>query len=455
MTMKKSSKIWQKSGSEKLDPEVEKFEVGSDQLYDGKLFRYELASTRAHAKMLTSIGVLTTGELTRISSEIRSLYHKYGDEIVLKISDEDIHSKLENLLVLSLGDLGKKIHTGRSRNDQVITVMRLFEKEQILRTGLLVSDLIDVLLKFMKKEGEKVLPGYTHTKQAMLVNVKFWAASFIEALLDDQQVLTDTLKLIDSNPLGSGSGFGIPLPLDRKMTAELLGFSRVQLNPMAVQNSRGKYESLILDALWHIMNDCSRIAADLLTFNMDELLFVNTNASITTGSSIMPQKRNLDIMELVRARSRTMLSYSMNVKNIVSGMISGYNRDLQETKEPVFRAFDLVRDTIKVMSVTFRNIRFDEDAVKSHLSKGLFATDLAFQAVADGIPFRDAYRHAANKMENIAVDDETIDDSIDRRVSPGSPRTVSALRYDGLNRKNRSSFQGSLDSFSRKLKNLL
>lgn len=453
--MKKSSKIWQKSGTEKLDPDVEKYEVGTDHVYDGKLFRYELASTRAHAIMLGSIGILTKSELARISSEIRSLYHKHGDEIALKISDEDIHSRLENLLVQSLGDLGKKIHTGRSRNDQVITVMRLYEKEQLLKTGLLVTDLLEVLLKFMKKEGDKVLPGYTHTKQAMLVNVKFWAASFIEALIDDLQILTDTLKLIDANPLGSGSGFGIPLPLDRKMTSELLGFSRVQHNPMAVQNSRGKYESLILDALWHVMNDCSRVAADLLIFNMDELLFVHTGSSITTGSSIMPQKRNLDVMELVRARSRTMLSYSQNVKNIVSGMISGYNRDLQETKEPVFRSFELISDTLKVMAVTFRNIRFDEEAVKARLSKGIFATDLAFQAVNDGIPFRDAYRHAANKMESITVDDETIDDSIDRRISPGSPRTISASKYEPMFRKNRVSFQGWLDNFSRKLKNLL
>ena len=422
------SKVWQKN-NEKLDPLVEKYEVGSDYLYDGKLFKYELAASIAHAIQLEKIGILKKQEMEDIVISLKDLYKKYGSHFPLTAEDEDIHSKIEFLLTERLGDIGKKIHTGRSRNDQVITIVRLFEKEELLNISLFYVELLETYLKLAEKEGYKCIPGYTHTKQAMIVNVAFWLIGFIELGLDNLKLIKNLLELIDTNPLGSGSGFGVPLDLDRELTAKLLGFSRVQVSPMAVQNSRGKYEALIVDALWNIMNDFSRIAQDLLVFNMDELLYVKTNEKITTGSSIMPQKKNFDVMELVRAKANVLLSYSTAIKSIINGLMSGYNRDTQEIKELLIRSFSLTKDTIQVVRVVMENIEFDEDAVFSKLSKGIFATELAYQLVKDGYSFRDAYKNAAMKIEEIQITESIVKESLKRRSSLGSPSTIDLKKY--------------------------
>ena len=449
-----SRKVWQKDGIG-LHPEIESYEVGKDYLYDGLLFKYELAASQAQAIMLNRIGILNKQEFNDVENEIKNLYKKYGNFIELTIEDEDIHSKLENILTGQIGETGKKIHTGRSRNDQVMVVMRLFEKESLFSVSLELTELMESLIGLAEKEGDKVLPGYTHTKQAMLINVKFWASAFIESSFDNLKVIKNVLNLIDSNPLGSGSGFGVPIPLDRELTASLLGFSRVQKNPMAVQNSRGKYEGMIIDALWNIMNDFSRMASDLLLYNMDELLYVKTNSIITTGSSIMPQKRNLDVMELLRARASVMLSYSNNVKSIINGLISGYNRDIQETKEPVFKAFELVLSSIKTVKVVLKNIEFDEAAIRKCLSGGIFATDIAFEAVGRGVPFRDAYKLAAENIDKIELNEETIKDSIKKRVSPGSPVTIDLEEYKTALREENTFFNKTLKTFQSKLYKLI
>ncbi len=449
------AKLWQKQGLKKLHPDVEKYEVGADYLLDGRLFFYELASSLAHARMLNKIGILTKKEMYKINKEINILYKKHGRTLTLEVSDEDIHSKLENMLTQSIGETGKKIHTGRSRNDQVLTVLRLYEKDRLFEIAAGYIDCLSALAGMAEKEGKKILPGYTHTKQAMLMNVKFWAGAFIEAGLDNIKLLKALLDLIDANPLGSGSGFGVPIPLDRKMTARQLGFSRVQDNAMAVQNSRGKYEGLIIDVLWGMMSDFSRLASDLIMFNMDELLYVKTDSSITTGSSIMPQKRNLDVMELVRARTYTMLSFSTAVKSISSGLISGYNRDLQETKEPLMKALDLMIDTIRAIKAVIENIAFDEESVKNKLTKGIFATDIAFKAAADGVPFRDAYKTAAKGIDDIELNDNTIQSSIRKRISQGSPASINILYYRKNLAVEKKYFDKLIENFRGKLNTLL
>jgi len=423
------AKLWQKEGLKGMNPDVEKYEVGSDYIYDGRLFYYELSSSMAHSKMLEKIGILSGKESKAITDEIKSLYKKYGRNITLQIEDEDIHSKLENLLIGAIGEAGKKLHTGRSRNDQVLTVLRLYEKDMLLDTAVDYIDCLGEFALLSAKEGEKILPGYTHTKQAMLMNVKFWASSFIDTGLDNIKMIKDAYDLIDANPLGSGSGFGVPIPVDRDMTAEMLGFSRVQENAMAVQNSRGKFEAFIIDVLWAIMHDFSRMASDLLLFNMDELNYLLTDESVTTGSSIMPQKRNLDVLELVRARTFTMMSYSTAVKSISGGIVSGYNKDLQETKEPLIKAFDLILETIAAVKAVIKNICFDEKAVKARLSKGIAATDLVFELQKDGLAFRDAYRTAAGRIKEIEIDDSMIEKSIKNRVSRGSPGALNLKGY--------------------------
>ncbi len=449
------AKVWQKT-NEKLDPVIEKFEVGLDYLYDSKLFKYEVASSVAHALQLERIGILTKEECQDIVNTLKALYKKFGDYLQLTQEDEDIHSKVEFLLTQELGEVGKKIHTGRSRNDQVITIVRLFEKEELLTTTLSYIELLDCFIKLAEKEGNKILPGYTHTKQAMLVNVLFWLSGFIELGLDNISNIKHIYELIDANPLGSGSGFGVPLELDRDYTAKLLGFSKVQLNPMAVQNSRGKYESLIVDFFWHIMNDFSRMAADLLMFNMDELMYVKTSDSITTGSSIMPQKKNFDVMELIRAKTNVIMSYSIGIKSIINGLISGYNRDTQEIKELLIKSFITVKDSINAMKVVVSNIEFDEEAVFEHLSKGIFATELAYQYVTkEGMSFRDAYREAAKKIETIPISEGLARESIKTRLSPGSPATINLKRYKSILEKERRFFSEQYKQFEEKLKALL
>ncbi len=425
------AKVWEKGG-ENLHPHVESYEVGQDYLLDGKLYFYEMAASLAHAAMLQKIGILSTREYQDIKQTIIELFQNHGREISLTVSDEDIHSKLENQLTEKLQDTGKKLHTGRSRNDQVMVVLRLYEKDHIISTALKAINLLKTMADLGESHYRTIIPGYTHTKQAMLMTVGFWMAGFIELGMDNLSHLQNIYKLIDANPLGTGSGFGVPLPLDRDMTTRLLGFGRIHYSPLTVQNSRGKFEAMIIDALWNWMLDGSRLAADLLTWNMDELLFIETTAAITTGSSLMPQKRNLDVMELVRARASVVQSYATQVKSITTGLLSGYNRDMQETKEPLMRSFSIVEDTLDVLSIVLQNIRFNEERITALLSPGLFATDLVFQAVQDGKPFRDAYREAAKKIPTLEINPTLIHQSLESRVSPGSPFTYDydALRAD-------------------------
>lgn len=447
-------KVWEKGG-EKLDPFVERFEVGLDYLYDGRLFKYEVVSSIAHVIQLEKIGIITKEEANDLIKSLRDLYRKYGDVLPLSVEDEDIHSKVEIMLTQELGELGKKIHTGRSRNDQVILILRLFEKEELIRLSLSYLDLLKVMLAFGEKEGHKVLPGYTHTKQAMLVNVAFWVGGFVESAFDNLWMIRSVLDIIDSNPLGSGSGFGIPLELDRELTARLLGFSRVQFNALAVQNSRGKYESWIIDCLWNIMNDFSRIAQDLLLFNMDELMYVKTGDRITTGSSIMPHKKNFDVMELIRARSKILMANSFAVKNIISGLPSGYNRDTQEIKEPLIKSLVVTKDSIQVLKVVFENIEFDESAIKKSLSKGIFATDIAYKLLKQGYSFRDAYRIAAQQIDDFEITEGVIQESLRLRVSDGSPLTIRLKKLEEKVNKELKYFNTKLDDFLENMNKLL
>lgn len=421
-------KVWEKGG-EKLHPAVEAYEVGQDYLLDGKLYFYEMAASIAHATMLHTIGILNTEEYQKIRKTITELFHLHGKNIPLSISDEDIHSKLEQQLTERLGEIGKKIHTGRSRNDQVLVVLRLYEKDHLITVAQKAVALLQTMIEIGKKYYTLPLPGYTHTKQAMLMTAGFWMAGFIEMGMDNLSHLKSVYTIIDANPLGTGSGFGVPLPLDRDLTTRLLGFRRLNYSPLAVQNSRGKIEAIIVDTLWNWMHDASRLATDLLLWNMDELLFIETNAAITTGSSLMPQKRNLDIAELIRARASIVQGYSQQIKSITIGLPSGYNRDMQETKEPLMRSFEIVTETLNVLPIVLENIHFNEENIRRSLSKGLFATDLVFEFVKSGTPFRDAYRNAAQAMSNLKVTEQTIQESLEKRVSPGSPLTYN---YDTL-----------------------
>jgi argininosuccinate lyase len=448
------AKVWDKGGA-KLDPVIERYTVGNDYILDRRLFRYELAASAAHASMLGKIGILSDTERDSLLDEIKKLHTEYGDSIVLEVSDEDIHSKLENLLTARLGDTGKKLHTGRSRNDQILTVLRLFEKDKLIEIAEQLKILTDSLLNLNKENGGTVLPGYTHTRQAMPMTVGMWCAAFIESGQDTHQILKSAYQLTDQNPLGTASGFGVPLPLDRKMTADLLGFGGVQDSPVYAQNSRGKIEAFIADACWSVMHDLSRMASDLILWSMEETGYIALGPEVTTGSSIMPQKRNPDALELIRGRANIVLACSTALKTLVSGTISGYNRDVQETKEQVMRALDITSESLGAMAVILGHIRFDPERIRQQMTPGIFATDLAFAKVRDGMPFRDAYREAAKEIDNIEVNDALIRRSIAERNSPGSHITIDWERIDAETREDWDEWKKLRDGIESKFRALI
>ncbi|NPU99750.1 MAG: argininosuccinate lyase [Brevinematales bacterium] len=448
------AKVWDKGGA-KLDPAIERYTVGNDFMLDRRLFRYELAASAAHAKMLATIGILTGSDRDSLLDEIKKLYKEHGGTIELQVSDEDIHSKLENLLTERLGDTGKKLHTGRSRNDQVLVVTRLYEKDEIIRIAGKLSAAMSALMGLARSEGDTVIPGYTHTRQAMPMTVGMWCAAFIESGADTLRMLKSAYDLCDRNPLGTASGYGVPLPLDREMTAELLGFAGVQDSPVYAQNSRGKIEAFIADVCWSAMHDLSRMASDLILWSMEELGYVSLGAEVTTGSSIMPQKRNPDALELIRARTNIVLACSTTIKTVVSGMISGYNRDVQETKEQVMRALDITSESLDAMVVLLGHIKFDPERIREGMTPGIFATDLAFAKVRGGMAFRDAYREAAKEIDSIEVNGELIKRSIAERNSPGSHVTIDWKRLEQETRADSAEWEKLREEIDSKFRALL
>ncbi|OHD55651.1 MAG: argininosuccinate lyase [Spirochaetes bacterium GWF1_51_8] len=448
------AKVWEKGGA-KLDPVIESYTVGNDYILDRKLFRYELAASAAHAEMLAKIGILNGAELASLRGEIKKLYKEYGDTIELTVSDEDVHSKLENLLTERIGEAGKKLHTGRSRNDQVLVLVRLYEKDTILKIVLQLTGFLKELAALAEREGATPIPGYTHTRQAMPMTVAMWAEGFIEAGLDNLALLKTLFDIADQNPLGTGSGFGVPIPLDREMTAGLMGFSRVMESPVYAHNSRGKLEALIADGCWAVMHDLSRMSADMILWGMDEIGYITHDAEVTTGSSIMPQKRNPDPLELIRGRASTVMSCSVLIKSLTNGMISGYQRDLQESKEPMMKALEITEGSIAAMSVVLKHTRFDPERIAELMTPGIFATDLAFAKAKDGIPFRDAYKEAAKEIESIEVTDELIAESINNRMSPGSHITIDFSHTRQIIEEAETGWRKIHDEFARKLSNLI
>ncbi|MDP6600309.1 MAG: argininosuccinate lyase [Candidatus Woesearchaeota archaeon] len=391
-------KLWQKNY--KLNEEIENFTVGNDFLLDKELVKYDVLGSIAHATMLNKINIIDNNELQKLKKtliEILELDKKNKFEI--KQEDEDVHTAIENYLTKKLGNLGKKIHTARSRNDQVLTALRLYEKEELKEIKMLLGQYKDSLLTITKKYGKIKIPGYTHMQKAMPTDVKTWLGSFISSIEDNLKLLDATYSIIDKSPLGSAAGFGIPsIKINKKMTASLMGFSEAMSNPMYAQLSRGKLEATILHLLSQIMLDLNKLSTDLMLFNMQEFGFISLPKDFCTGSSIMPQKKNPDVLELVRAKYHVVLGEEFKVKSMISNLISGYNRDLQLTKEPVISSLEIVKSCIKMMVLTVSKIKIDEKKCEEALTKELYATEEAYKLVKKGIPFREAYKKVSRKF---------------------------------------------------------
>lgn len=386
------TKLWQKGYD--LNEQVERFEAAQNSVLDNRLIRHDVWGSLAHAAMLHHIGILDEQEHQALHEALRGVLElEAAGEFTIKPSDEDVHTSIENHLAAVAGSAGKKIHMARSRNDQVLVDMRLYSKEQLHSVSTKLLALCETLLAFAEAHKDIPMPGYTHMQRAMLSSVALWAAGFAEALLDDEQLLGGAYSIADQLPLGSAAGYGVPIAIDRQFTSDQLGFARVQNNVIYVQNSRGKVEGTIVQALTQVMLDLSKLAQDILLFTTVEYGFFQVPKEVCTGSSIMPQKRNLGVMELVRARAQTMLAFQQQILGIVTGLPSGYNMDYQETKRPFMEALDLVQESIDICNLIVANIKPNAERLIAACTFELFAADRAYElATSAAMPFRDAYR---------------------------------------------------------------
>jgi argininosuccinate lyase len=395
------SKLWEKKNTD-MHPAVNAYITSNNLEADNILFPYDITASMAHAKMLAHVELITQQEcddLVRTLEELR-LLHQEG-KFCLKQKNEDMHTAIEHFLTERLGDTGKKIHTGRSRNDQVLVAMRLCAKENIQEGKGLVQILAQTLLGFAKEHVFIPMPGYTHTQRAMPSSVGQWAGSFVESLLDDLHILQSAYVINDQNPLGSAAGFGTNLPIDREFTTRELGFARTQINPIYCQNSRGKIEGFTLTALLQVMESLGKMANDVIWFTSKEFDFFSVHLSLTTGSSIMPQKRNLDIMEVLRANVSVVESYQMQVQGGGKNLLSGYHKDLKITKKALLDAFEITKESLKIINLLFKNISPKKESLENALDPEIFATDEVNRLVLEGVPFREAYKRVGNQLHSL------------------------------------------------------
>ena len=401
-------KLWQKNNVElnkqsllsKESKEVEAFETKGDLLMDQKLIPYDIEGSIAHAQMLHKIGILTMAEFKTLEKglqEILKLWNK--GNFKLEIGDEDMHTKIENYLTEKYGEVGKKIHTGRSRNDQVLTALRLYSKSELNQIKEELLKLKGSFEKFSKKYAQVLMPGYTHMQKAMPSSVGMWAESFEDSLSDNLIYLDGVYKLVDQSPLGSGAGYGIPIKIDREFTAKLLGFSKVQENPIYCQHSRLKFEAVILSSLISVLVDINKFASDVLLFTTSEFNFFKVVDELTTGSSIMPQKKNLDVAELLRSKVHLVLGNFVQIVSLGTNLISGYSRDYQDSKKPLVESFEITLDSIKMTKILLENLTPNKKVIMVAMTDELFATEKALKQVLKGKAFRDAYIEEGKKFK--------------------------------------------------------
>ncbi len=391
--------LW--GGDSPLDPDLDAYTVGKDRELDARLLPWDILGTMAHAAGLVEIGILSREEgrsLHRALAE--ALREAEEGSFAPGPEDEDVHSALEKYLVAKLGTLGRKVHAGRSRNDQVLVDLRLFLKDALFRVMEALGGTVRALERFGKSQAGVVLPGYTHQRRAMPSSVGLWAAGFAEALLEDLFPLEAALDAADRSPLGSAAGYGVPLPLPREKTARLLGFSAVQLNVTAAQPSRGKLETQVLQALWGPAYDLAKLSWDVILYTSEEFGFFRLPETFATGSSIMPQKRNPDLFELTRANAGVLEGLLLQAMAVCSKLPSGYHRDLQLTKGPVMEGVELALRMFGAVSKAVPALEVDREACERAVKGSILATDEALRRVREGTPFRDAYRETAEIVKS-------------------------------------------------------
>lgn len=392
-------KLWQKDKASLK--EVEKFTIGKDQEMDMFLAQFDVLGSLAHIKMLQSINLLTKEELDLLSAELKNIYKRIQqDDFKVEEGVEDIHSQVEMELTKKLGDIGKKIHSGRSRNDQVLVDIKLYLRHEIEILVNEINSLFDLLIEQSNKHKDQLLPGYTHLQLAMPSSFGLWFGAYAESLVDDMIMLEGAFKVVNKNPLGSAAGYGSSFPLNRTMTTKLLGFDDLNYNVVYAQMGRGKTERIVASAM-------ANVAATLAKLSMDACLFLNQNFGfvtfpdeLTTGSSIMPHKKNPDVFELVRARCNQLMALPNDVLMLTANLPSGYHRDLQLIKEMLFPAFQHLRNCISMISLMLSNVKVKENILTDDKYKFLFSVEEVNKLVLSGMPFRDAYKKVGLDIEN-------------------------------------------------------
>lgn len=429
-------KLWQKNN--KTDKRIIHFCVGNDYSLDNNLIQYDVEASCAHAEMLKKIGILNLQEFNRIMHCLNEIKQKaLQGNFKIKKDEEDCHTAIENYLVRKIGIAGKKLHTARSRNDQVMVALRLYAKDKIIAIAQAGRQLAITLLNFAQKYEFVPIPGFSHTRKAMPSSIGLWAGAFVESLIDDLGLLKAAYDLINQSPLGSAAGFGVSLPIDRELTAKLLSFPKVQKNTLYVQNSRGKFESIIVDALSNIILDLNKLATDLILFTEDSFGYFQLPEKICTGSSLMPNKKNPDVLELVRTYYKILVSESACIKNIIADLMSGYNRDYQLTKAPFLRAIEITSNTLEIMDIVINALEVNQEKCEQAFTKDLFATDEVMRKVQQGIPFRTAYRKVAKELHKIEFQD--LVENLQSKKHTGAPGNLqlNALKTDLLSGKHK------------------
>jgi argininosuccinate lyase len=393
------SRLWDKGSP--LNDQVLRYTAGEDHQLDARLVTYDVAGSKAHASMLAAQGLISDDDASAIGNGLDQLASSHAlGEWSIGLEDEDVHTALESRLTAMIGTAGGRLHLGRSRNDQVLTALRLYLKDACAELACEADGVVEALERMALRQGEVALPGYTHLQQAMPSSVALWAQGYAEEIRDDGVGINAAHRRLDRSPLGSAAGYGVPgLPLDRSHTQQSLRFAAVHEPVTAVQLSRGKAEAELVFQMLLLLNDLGRLASDLLLFYTREFSYVRLPESITTGSSIMPQKRNPDVLELVRSAGAVVQGALNEIIAITAKLNSGYHRDLQRIKAPLFRAIDLTLDSTAIMAQTLGDVEFIADNIV--LDDGLYAAERANRLVVkEGIPFREAYQRVAAELKS-------------------------------------------------------
>ncbi len=418
--------LWQKSGV-RIDANIMQFLAGDDVLLDREFFLYDITASKAHVDGLANIGIVTADDAAALKRELDALADDFrSGAFVLDDHYEDGHSAIEARLVERLGDAGRRVHTGRSRNDQILVATRLWLKDQLAALQAHCRAIAQVCLD-RAAQPALPLPGYTHLQRAVVSSTAMWFAGFAEGFIDNAWRAQQTSAWIDANPLGTAAGYGVNLPLDRDHTTQALGFARLQISPVYAQLSRGKFEMAVLEAIASALLDLRRLAWDLSLFTTAEFDFVRLPTEYTTGSSIMPNKRNPDVIELLRASYASVAAARTEIEQLLS-LPSGYQRDLQYSKGSLFHGCRHGLAALALVPDLLARMQWNEAAMRAAIEPAMYATDVAIERAAAGVPFRDAYRAAAEAVAS-AGQGRTPEQSLTERVSPGA---AGDLRLDAL-----------------------